>query len=162
MLLMNLSLFILLGWFLRWEVSVLTIGVLWGVASRICSKQHAAFLWSSHLVFSLCISFVSMLCICTVVLTLPQLGKYSILSYERDQISIWVKTFARRMLTSLSVDEMLLLRYVNLSINSRDPPLKVEVTPSCLKPEFCFRASYYWLQTIQLGFGLDVCFCKKH
>ena len=33
------------------------------------------------------------------------------------------------MLTSISVDEILLLRYVNLSTNFRCLPLKVEVAP---------------------------------
>ena len=31
------------GWFVRWEVSGHTAAVLWGVASKICIKQHVAF-----------------------------------------------------------------------------------------------------------------------
>ena len=49
--------------------------VLWGVASRICSKQHVAFLRRSHLVFSSSVLLTSMCCIYTVVLTQRQLGK---------------------------------------------------------------------------------------
>ena len=37
--------------------------------------------------------------------------------------------FARCILTSLSVDEMLLLRYINLSTNFREPPFRVEISP---------------------------------
>ena len=61
MLLMSLSLllqhvlFVLLWWFVRWEVSGCTVVVLKSVASKNCSKQHVAFLCSSHLAFSLCI-----------------------------------------------------------------------------------------------------------
>ena len=71
-------LLILLGWFVRWEasgltthivcltwmvhemgVNGLTAAVLHGAASRIYSKQHAAFLCSSHLAFSWGISLKS-------------------------------------------------------------------------------------------------------
>ena len=38
-------------WFVRWEVGGRTTGALWGVASRICSEQHVAFLCSYHLAF---------------------------------------------------------------------------------------------------------------
>ena len=40
----SMLLFILFGCFLRWEVSGYTAAVLWGVASRIYSKQHIEFL----------------------------------------------------------------------------------------------------------------------
>ena len=50
-----------------------------------------------------------------------------------DSESIAVHTFARCILRSLSVDETLLLKYVNLSINFRGPPFRVEVAPSWLK-----------------------------
>ena len=71
-----------------------------------------------------------MWCIHTVVLTQAQLRRNPVLSY---QISIAVHAFARFMLTSLSVDKMLLLRYVNLSTNLRGLPLKVKIAPSCFK-----------------------------
>ena len=38
---------------MRWEVSGSTAAVLCGVASRMCSKKHVAFLCSSHLAFFL-------------------------------------------------------------------------------------------------------------
>ena len=50
-----------------------------------------------------------------------------------DNLSMAVNTFISRMLTSLSVDEILLLRYENWSINSRGLPLEVEMAPHCLK-----------------------------
>ena len=40
------------------------------------------------------------------------------------------------MLTSISVDEMLLLRYVDWSMNVRGLSLRVEITPCCLKHIF--------------------------
>ena len=103
-------------------------------------QKHVAFLCSSHPVFSPCISLVSKWCIHTVVMTQPHLGRNLVLFYQWDQISIWsnnlsivVNALARRMLTLLSVDEILLLRYVNWSTNFRGLPLRVEMVPSCLK-----------------------------
>ena len=48
----------LLDWFLRLEASGYTAAVLWGVAFRICSRQHVAFLYTSHLAFSICFANV--------------------------------------------------------------------------------------------------------
>ena len=45
--------FVLLGWFLRWEVDGHTVSVLYVAISRICSEQQATFLCDSHLAFSL-------------------------------------------------------------------------------------------------------------
>ena len=45
-------LYILFGWFVRWEVSGHTAAYLRNVASRISSRQRAAFLCSSDLAFS--------------------------------------------------------------------------------------------------------------
>ena len=46
-----------------------------------------------------------------------------------DNLSIAVHAFPMHMLTSLSVDEILLLRCVNRSTNFRGLPLKVEMAP---------------------------------
>ena len=43
--------FDLVGWFVRWDIGSCTASFLWRVGSRICSKQHIAFLYNSHLVF---------------------------------------------------------------------------------------------------------------
>ena len=51
-----------------------------------------------------------------------------------NNLSIVIHTFARCMLTSLSVDKILLPRYVNLSTNFRGGPLRLEMVPSHLKP----------------------------
>ena len=45
-----------------------------------------------------------------------------------DNLSIAVHTFVRCILMSLSVDEMLLLRYINLSTTFREPPFSVEMS----------------------------------
>ena len=50
-----------------------------------------------------------------------------------NNLSISVHAFTRHMLTSLSVDEILLLRYMNLSTNFRGLPLQVKIAPSFLK-----------------------------
>ena len=52
-----------------------------------------------------------------------------------DYLSIIVITFARSWLTSLSVDEILLSRLVNLSTNSRGQPLRLQMAP-------CFKRMY--------------------
>ena len=64
-----------------------------GVASRISLKQHATFLCSFHLAFSLCVLLASMWCILTIVRTQPQLGRNPVLFYQIDQISIGSITF---------------------------------------------------------------------
>ena len=132
-----------LGWFLRWEVSSNTAATLWGVASRIRSKQHVAFLCSFHLAFFPCALSASMWYIHRVVSTQPQLGRNTILFYQRsdfhmiDNLLITVHAFAWNMLTSLSVDEILLPRYVNLSTNFSGLLLIMEMTPR-LKHIYCF------------------------
>ena len=50
-----------------------------------------------------------------------------------NNLSIGFYTFTRCMLISLSVDEMLLPRYVNCSTNFRVLPLIVMMDPLCLK-----------------------------
>ena len=63
------ALFVLFGWFLRWEVSGRISVVLWDVVSRICPIDLVAFLCSSRLAFSLNASSESLWCIHTVELT---------------------------------------------------------------------------------------------
>ena len=125
-------LFVLLWWFVRWKASSRTAAAF--------SKQPMEFLCSSHLAFSPCFSLAPMRCIHRAVLIQPQLEKKSrfILSDRSDfrninNLSIVVHTFARCILTSLSVDEILLPRYVNLTTKFRRLPLLVEVPPSRLK-----------------------------
>ena len=70
-----------LEWFVRWEVSDRTTTVLYGTASRICSKQHAASLCSSYLVFSPSILLKSKWCNHTVVLTQLQFGRSQVMLF---------------------------------------------------------------------------------
>ena len=46
-----------------------------------------------------------------------------------DRLSIAVHAFASRVLMSVSVDETLLPRLMNLSISFRELPFSVEVSP---------------------------------
>ena len=48
-------------------------------------------------------------------------------------LSIAINSFLMGMLTSLSVDEIFLLRCVNWLINFRGLPFNVKLAPSCLK-----------------------------
>ena len=84
--------------------------------------------------FSKCL-LISMWCIHTVVLTQLQLGRNTVLYHQLDLASLWstVYVLVEHKLTSLSVDEILLLRYVNLSTNFRSLSLWVEIAPSHLK-----------------------------
>ena len=47
-----------------------------------------------------------------------------------DSLLIAVHAFTWRILMSLSVDETLVLRYVNFAINFREPLFRVEISPS--------------------------------
>ena len=77
-----------------------------------------------------------------------------------DSLLIAVHAFVKRILTLLSVDETLLPRHVNLSINFRGPPFWVEMAPSRLKLMYsvCLRSHR---QARQQRFGLFRCICKK-
>ena len=111
-----------------------------GASSGICSRQQAASLCSSHLAFSLRVTLTSKWCSHTVALTRLQLGRIFGLSYQRDQIFIWFDNlsiadhaFPMGILTALSVDKILLPRYVNESTNFKALSFSVNLSPSCLK-----------------------------
>ena len=82
---------------------------------------------------------MSTLCIYTVVFTATAWKKFHFISSESsnfrmiDSLLTAVHTFTRWVLTSLSVDEILLLSSVNLSTNFRSLLLKVKMTCFCLK-----------------------------
>ena len=87
-----------------------------------------------------------------------------------NSMSIAAHTFSRCMLTSLSVDEILLPRYQNWAANFRDLSLLVAIAPSssnawtfvcvCVYVEDTTSCSL--LQAIQLGFGLGRCIIEKN
>ena len=60
---------------LRWRIRGYIAALLWGATSRICSKQHAAFWWSSHVTFSPDVWFETKECHYIKVLTLLQFGR---------------------------------------------------------------------------------------
>ena len=128
-----------LWWFLRWEAGGSTVAVLWRVASGICSRQHAAFLSTSHPAFSLCVLLVLTWCIHMGFWTQLQRGRNPVLFYQRSDfhliinLSIAVRVFPMHMLTWLLVDEILLLRYMNWSTNFRGLTFNKEMAPICLK-----------------------------
>ena len=90
-----------------------------------------------------------MQCIHIAELTQLLLGKklHFILSNKFDlhiinNLSTAVHAFASSILMSFSVNEMLLLRYVNLSTGFREPPFSVEMSPLWLKDVLHFVWSY--------------------
>ena len=60
-----------------------------------------------------------------------------------DNLFVAVYTFAKRMLTSYSVHEILPPRFVNCSPNSRDFPLKVAVATLCVEVVYLFHDCSY-------------------
>ena len=83
-----------------------------------------------------------------------------------NSLPIVVHVFTRHILTSLSVDEMLLPRY--MSTNFRGLPFRVEMAPFRLKHVLRFdyihveaNASCCLLLAMQQGFGLGRCIYKK-
>ena len=137
-------LFVELGRFVKRKLSSHISPISWGVASRICSKQHTAFSRGSYLAFSSCF-FVSN------HVVLPYSSMFTVRAWKKsrfiisdrsdfymiDNLPITILAFVRRMLTSLSVDEILLARYANWWTNSRSLPLRVGMVP-CLKHELCW------------------------
>ena len=111
-------------------VCVCVYVLLLGVASRFCSRQHAASLSSSHLAFSLgffvCIHVVHPYNSTDTATAWKK--SHFILLDQSDlhmiaNMSIAFHAFVRLILTSLSVDEILLPRYMNWSTNFRGLPL---------------------------------------
>ena len=111
-------LFISLGLFVRWAING-SIGVdLRSFASQICSKPHAEFLCSS--------SFFSM-CFVNVYVVHPYRSNDAATVWKKSRLVLWEKsdfhligsrsivslTFAKHVLSSLSVDEILLPKYMN-------------------------------------------------
>ena len=107
---------------LRWKVSGRTGAILWGVASRICSRQCTAFMSTSNYGYS---CFVSLHVVhpYSSMDTATALRKTRFMLSDRldfhiiESLSIAFHAFTKRMLTSLSVDERLLPRYMNWSTN---------------------------------------------
>ena len=53
--------------------------------------------------------------------------------YMINNQSIAVYAYSNHILMSFSVDEMLLLKYINLSTDFREPPLRMEMSPFWVK-----------------------------
>ena len=115
----------------------------------------------SHRAFSPCFSFASR-------------WRNLVLFYQRsdfrmiDNPSIVVHALYRRMLTSLSVDEILLLSNLNWSTNFKGFLLKVKIAFYLKHMNWYIwihlesNAFYYLLQAMLMGFGLGRCIYEKH
>ena len=128
-----------LWWFIRWKVSGRKTASLRVVSSTIRSKQQRASLHNYHRAFSPSILFKSRWCIYIVVLTWVQFWRIRVLIYPRsyfyivDNLLIAVDALTIRMLSSLSLDKILLLKFINWSTNFRGLPINDEMTPLLLK-----------------------------
>ena len=124
--------FILLWCFVRLKVCGHAAVVLWAIASRIFWKHYASFLCSSHLPFF----FMRFLNV-QMVLPYSSIDQSThwkkadyILSKWSDfrvinSLSTSVHTLGRHMLTTPSVDEILLTRYANSFTNFLGLPLRM-------------------------------------
>ena len=81
-------LFVFLGWFVRWVVGGRTAVTVYGAASRICWKQHAAYLYSSHFYPSAMLK--SRWCCPTIVLTWLQMGRIPIYKIYRWEAFLFI------------------------------------------------------------------------
>ena len=81
-----------------------------------------------------------------------------------DNQSIEIHAFSRCILMLLSVDEMLLTRYVDLSNNFRESPFRVEISTFFNKKQmYSILSVTTWrpIQTMQQGIGLCWCINQK-
>ena len=86
-----------------------------------------------------------------------------------DNLSIAVHTFTRHMLSLLSVNEILLPRYVNLSTNFRGLSLRVEIVCSHWKHMYSVWFAFMQKPILPVActrlfsrdLGLGRCICKK-
>ena len=152
-------------WFVRWEVSGRITDVLFGTASRICSKLSASFFCSFHLTFSPSISLNSKWCNHTILLTRLTLGRNPVLFDQRDLISIWSINCQLRSVIYLWFKQM---RYCYLSIWTR-----LLISEACyfviwFLKKLCFiwvhmetNASCCQHLPMQQRFGLSMCICEK-
>ena len=121
---------------MRWEVSGSTTAVLWSFTSRTCSKQHTAPLCCSHLAFCTNVSLdqvvhpYSSTDMATAWKNSHFISLDGLNLHIIDNLSIAVYALPMYILTLLSVDGILLPRYVNWSTNFRGLPFYVEMAPS--------------------------------
>ena len=121
-------LFILFGWFQRWEVGGHTVAALclFNIACSILVQLLSSF-FSVHLVSVYVVHLYT-----KIDTTAAWKRLHFILSDKSDFHMIdnllrAVHAFGRCKLMSFSVEETLLSRYVNLSPNFREPPFRVEI-----------------------------------
>ena len=118
--------FLSLGWFMRSEISDRTVAFFSGgfflaiIKTSCCIFVQFPFWFIAMNLIR--IQVVQLYCTTDRV----TIGRKSILFCHRDQIFLWsiaVNDFCYGSLTSLSVDEIFLLKYLNFSTNWRGFPL---------------------------------------
>ena len=83
-----------------------------------------------------------------------------------DSLSIAVEAFAWSILTSLTVDKTLMMMYGNMS-NLREPPFKVEMSPSRLKHIYFILFAFTWRPMLPAACSRlcrwnSACICKRY
>ena len=131
-------LFVLFGWFQRWEVGGLKAVVfLWCCIQDLFKIAHSI-LVLLHLAFSKLFVRVQVeqiykgtdsFTVRIPVFILSESSDYHVV----DNLSIAVHALPMHMLTSLLVDEILSPSYINWSTYFRSLPINVEMARSCLK-----------------------------
>ena len=124
------------------------------------SKQHTEFLRSSYLAFSpsfFCMQVVHPYCSTDANTATIWMKSRCVLSERSYNLLKAIHIFARCMLTSLSVDELLLPRYVNWS-NFRGFQLNVKMVPSSLK----YINSVLFVFTLRPLDGSSAFFLSRH
>ena len=126
-----------------------TAAVLWGAASRISLKRYTASLCRSHLAFAPVVSLSLTGTNHTIALTRQQLGRIPVSFYLRsdfhmaDNLAIAIHALPMRLFTRLSVDEILLLRYMNWSVNFGGLPFNDDSTTLIKTLVTCEEAGTY-------------------
>ena len=116
---------VLFGWFVRWEESGRTAAVLWGCCSEDLFKtEHRILVYLSFSFFSkrfVRVREVQAYSSIDTTTAWKKIPFYSIRKirflYDRQPLTVY--TFSMRILTPLSVDEILLPRYVNCRLISK-------------------------------------------
>ena len=107
-------------------------------------------------------------------MTWLQFRRISALFYRKSDfhivinLSIAIRAFFMHILTYLSVDEILLLRYMNWSTNFRSSPFSEEMAPSWLKHMNCVLVCFHiqtnisccLLQVMKQWFSLSRYICR--
>ena len=137
---------------------VLEIGCRWSYSCcfvRCCFQNlfniaRRILVWSSSYFFSIALVSVHVVHLYSRIDTSTAWKKFSFILSDRSDfhtigsLSITIHVFAMRIMVSLSVDEILLPRHMNSFTNFKEPPFRVELSPSWLKHLYSVLSDFTW------------------